>query len=205
MNEPSKTEPSKTEPSKTEPSKNEPSKTALVSAYASAYHHEHNQVPVFADTLAMRMLLPEEYAGIGQAMAQGISFFNPSFTGTEAEALRWIVDHQLSPTALGRAAFCECSLEAAVRVGAKQYVILGAGYDTFAYRQPPWAQELRIFELDHPATAEDKSRRLTAAALEPPDNLQRIAVDFNDPSWLDKLAECPAFDSTAITFCGLLG
>jgi len=188
-----------------EPSKTEPSITALVSAYARAYHHEHNQVTVFADTLAKRMLQQEEYAGIGQAMAQGISFFNPSFTGTEAEALRWIVDHQLSPTTLGRAAFCERSLEAAVRVGARQYVILGAGYDTFAYRQPPWAQGLRIFELDHPATAEEKSRRLTAAALEPPDNLQRIAVDFNDQSWPLKLSECRAFDQLAVTFCSLLG
>ena len=62
-------------------------------------------------------------------------FVYPSLLGEDQlpdEALRWIVEHQLAPTPLARASFAETALENAVRLGARQYLILGAGYDTFA-------------------------------------------------------------------------
>src|SRR5262244_3851139 len=51
-----------------------------------------------------------------------------------------------------RSRFAEDQLAEAVRAGVQQYVLLGAGLDTFAYRQPAWAQPLRIIEVDHPAS-----------------------------------------------------
>ena len=51
---------------------------------------------------------------------------------------------------MGRAAFAEAALANAAALGAEQYLILGAGYDTFAYRQPAWAEKLTLFELDRP-------------------------------------------------------
>ena len=101
------------------------SMTALVSAFARAYHSQNNTVTIFNDSLARQLLGEEQYAGIAKSMEEGISFFNPSFTGTKEEALRWIVDSQLSPSPLGRAAFAEKSLECAVFLGARQYLILG--------------------------------------------------------------------------------
>ena len=89
-----------------------------------------------------------------------ISFFNPSFSGSKEEALKWITDQYLSPSPLGRAAFAETALETAVRIGAKQYLIFGAGYDSFAYRQPEWASHIQIFELDRFILLQDKQRRL---------------------------------------------
>jgi len=80
-------------------------------------------------------------------------FFNPAFQGTQTQALRWIVDNYLSPTPLGRAAWAERALRTSVRIGAAQYLIIAAGYDTIAYRQPAWATGLQIFELDLPAMA----------------------------------------------------
>ena len=53
---------------------------------------------MFADPFAEAMLTDEEYSGISQNMSQGISFFNPEFHGTQEEALRYIVDHQLAPS-----------------------------------------------------------------------------------------------------------
>lgn len=136
--------------------------TALVSAFARAFHAEHNQHPVFNDSLARTMLTDEEYQNIGFHMSQGIGFFLPDFRGSQEEALRTVVDYQLSPSALGRAAFAEQALQNAVMLGAGQYLILAAGYDTFAYRQPDWAEPLQIYEVDHPVTAEDKRQRVDA-------------------------------------------
>jgi methyltransferase (TIGR00027 family) len=77
-----------------------------------------------------------------------------------------------------RSRFAEDSLQDAVAAGIRQFVVLGAGFDTFAYRQPPWAEALRIFEVDHPASQELKKRRLEKMGIAPPANLTFCPVDF---------------------------
>lgn len=181
------------------------SMTALISAYARWYHAQYDGPKIFDDARAALFLTEEEREGIAASMAQGIFFFNPTFAGTEQEALRWIVDNQLSPSPLGRAAFAEWHMEKAVRLGAKQLLILAAGYDSFAYRQPDWARGLPLFELDHPVTAQDKTRRLRAAGVERPANLYVLPTDFNGDNWMASLRQHPAFDSKALSFCTLLG
>lgn len=179
--------------------------TALVSAFSRAYHAEHKPVKIFNDSLAKKLLTDEEYAGIARNMSQAIAFFQPAFAGSQEDALREVVDYQLSPSPLGRAVFAEEALEAAAALGARQYLIIAAGYDTFAYRQPEWAARLQIFEIDHPATAEDKSRRISALQIEEPANLHRISADFREPDWPSRVLECPAFDPKLRSFCSLLG
>ena len=61
--------------------------TALVSAFARAYHYRNNHTWVFADPIAEKMVTDEEYAAISQNMSQGISFFAPEFRGTQAISL----------------------------------------------------------------------------------------------------------------------
>lgn len=112
------------------------SMTALTCAFARAYHFQNNQKKVFDDSVARKLLTAEEFSQISQSMAQGIGFFNPEFSSTEPQALRWVVDNYLSPSPLGRAAFAEKPLERAVAIGASQHLLLGAGYDTFAHCQP---------------------------------------------------------------------
>src|SRR5699024_2404945 len=108
---------------------------------------------------------------IAAHMSKGINFFNPSFTGTEDEALQWVADHQLSPSPLGRAAFAETMLENAVKNGAEQYLIFAAGYDTFAYRQPDWATGIEVFEIDKPDMIADKQQRVHNITRQMPANL----------------------------------
>ncbi len=181
------------------------SMTALISAYTRWYHTQYNGIKVFDDTVAGCLLTEAEKQGIGENMSKGIGFFNPLFQGSDSEAIRFIVDNQLAPSPLGRAAFCEQHLENAVRLGTKQYLILGAGYDTFAYRQPEWAKTLQIFEVDHPMTAIDKRKRLKSAGIAIPENVHYIAADFNDARWSDKLVQFPASHKEEISMCSLLG
>lgn len=179
--------------------------TALVSAFSRAYHTENNEVKIFDDSVARLLLTDEEYKQISENMAGGIGFLNPSFTGTPNTALRWVADNQLSPTPLGRAAFAERALQTAVSIGAKQYLIFGAGYDTFAYRQPAWASKIQIFEIDYPATAKDKRARLSKSGILSADNVHYISADFTNDMWQKSLMEEAAFDQEKISFCSLLG
>lgn len=67
-----------------------------------------------------------------------------------------------------RSRYAEDQLWAAASRGVRQYVILGAGYDTFAYRQPVWAASLRIFEVDHVASQQAKVERLRSVGISIP-------------------------------------
>lgn len=181
------------------------SMTALVSAFSRAYHAKNNKVKIFDDSIAKSLLTNEEYIQISNSMSDGISFFNPYFMGTHSEALRWVVNNQLSPSPLGRAAFAEKALQTAISIGARQYLIFGAGYDTFAYRQPSWADKLQIFEIDHPATAKDKRMRLDNAKIVIPDNAHYILADFAKEQWQTALTQNIMFDGNQISFCSILG
>ena len=83
--------------------------------------------------------------------------------------------------------------------GARQYVVLGAGFDTFAFRNP--FPDLRVIEVDHPATQAAKRERLAAAGIALPHSLTFAATDFSTRSLPDVLqtaglrAEEPAFFS----------
>lgn len=181
------------------------SMTALISAFSRAYHSLNNEVTIFNDRVARQLLTDAECQQIAKSMSDGIGFFNPSFVGEADEALRWIVDNQLSPSPLGRAAFAERSVERAVKVGTKQYLIFGAGYDTFAYRQPSWADTLEIFEIDHPATARDKRERLKNANLVIPNNVHYIEADFTKAAWQEALLKHGAFNHNKISCSTILG
>lgn len=181
------------------------SMTALVSAFSRAYHSQSNEVKIFNDSVAKHILTVKEYSQISKSMSDGIRFFNPTFVGNTEDALRWVVDNQLSPSPLGRAAFAEKSLERAVKVNTKQYLIFGAGYDTFAYRQPSWADTLEIFEIDHPATASDKRERLKNANCVIPDNVHFIEADFTKDAWQEALFHHQAFDRNRISCGTILG
>ncbi|MHA7965854.1 class I SAM-dependent methyltransferase [Paenibacillus sp. CAU 1782] len=179
--------------------------TALVSAFARAYHAESNGAKIFDDTLARQLLTKKEYDDISFNMSENVAAFEPGFVGTREEALRLIVDRQLAPAPLGRSAFAEEALETAVALGARQYLLFAAGYDTFAYRQPSWSKELTIFEIDHQATASDKQRRLLSFEKNTPANLFTLAADFNEADWAQALLGCPAFDRNQLSFGSLLG
>ena len=101
-----------------------------------------------------------------------------------------------------RSRFAEDELAAAVGRGTRQYVVLGAGLDTFAYRNP--FPELRVFEVDHPATQAWKKQRLARTGIEIPSSLTFAPVDFDRETFDDGL-RAVGFDDTAPAFFSWLG
>lgn len=181
------------------------SMTALMSAFSRSYHSSYNKVKIFDDFLAKEILSKEEIEVMSAHMSQGIGFFNPEFSGTPEEALRWVVDHQLSPSTLGRAAFAEKALERATSIGTRQYIILAAGYDSFAYRQPKWASNLNIFEVDCPEMILDKKGRISKFYGESPKNLIYCPMNFEEENLWEVMPSYPEFDSSQLSFFSLLG
>jgi len=100
--------------------------------------------------------------------------------------------------------FAEERMAEAVRRGVCQCVVLGAGFDTFAYRQPEWARSLRIHEVDHLATQTEKRRRLGKAGVLMPSNLEFVAIDFESVSLPDAL-RTSSLDFSQPTFFSCLG
>lgn len=104
---------------------------------------------------------------------------------------------------LARARFSEDALQRAVERGVSQYVIIGAGLDSFALRRRDLGG-LRVFELDQPATQAVKRRRLGRLGEALPDNLTFVPVDFENETVAEALARSP-FDRNRPAFFSWLG
>jgi len=160
----------------------EASVTSLVSAFGRAYHSEFDSPKIFDDYVAKDFLSQKERNNIEMNMVQGIHFFNKDiaeqFEDNPKEILKWITQVQLSPTPLARAAYCEKVLLHEITLGAKQYVILGAGLDTFSFRHRELENKIEIFEVDHPSTQGFKIQRVKESGLEIPSNLHFVSMDF---------------------------
>jgi methyltransferase (TIGR00027 family) len=102
-----------------------------------------------------------------------------------------------------RSRFAEDGLAQAVQRGVRQYVVLGAGLDTFAYRNP-FADRLRVFEVDHPATQAWKRGRLEAAGIVPPPSLTFTPIDFERQTAIEGLTAA-GFSSAEPAFFAWLG
>ncbi|MGN1373458.1 MAG: class I SAM-dependent methyltransferase [Candidatus Coproplasma sp.] len=186
---------------------NKASLTALMSAFARAYHTENAKEPVFADGVAKRLFSDEEYKAMCGYVIGGLDFFAPDKKGefkSGEETLKYLVNTQLAPTPVARAKFCEDALKTAVMTGTSQYVILGAGLDTFALREREFLNRFDVFEVDHPATQADKRARIDRAGLTVPDNLHFVPVDFAVDNLAQKLL-ASGFDPRKKTFFSWLG
>jgi methyltransferase (TIGR00027 family) len=185
---------------------NESSLTSLVSAFSRAYHVKEDNPTIFNDTQAQAFLSNDEYNAISSNMVQGISFFSPEMAeklkGNDAAILKWVTQIQLSPTPLARAAYAEKIVANEIKLGVEQYVILGAGLDTFAWRHS--LAGATVFEVDHPSTQQFKLQRLQQAGLECPNHLKFVAMDFSKELSLEKLISV-GFDPHKKTIFSLLG
>lgn len=181
--------------------------TALMSAFGRAFHAENEEHPVFADHLAKELMTAEEYAAVQGYVLGGAQFFEPEIDPAKQEPkelVRRLVNTHIAPSPLCRAAYTEKALKTAVLTGTKQYVILGAGLDTFAFREPEFLSKHRVFEVDHPLTQADKRERITRAGWTIPDDLTFVPVDFTKDSLAERLIAA-GFDPSAKSFFSWLG
>ena len=152
----------------------------MTTAAARALHREEPPPWVLDDHLAL-----------GLAGDEGVSITGRLRDELSAEDLltfsRWMCV---------RARLAEDVVERAVAAGIRQYVILGAGLDSFAYRRPDLLERLRVFEVDHPASQAWKRERLAELGVRLPPNLVFAPVDFEAQTLRDGLLAA-GFDFSA--------
>ena len=103
-----------------------------------------------------------------------------------------------------RSRYAEDELDSAITRGIDQYVILGAGLDSFAYRRPDLVASLNVFEVDHPASQAWKRARLAELGIAVPTHLHHISIDFERQTLAEGLAES-IVDLGKPVFLSLLG
>lgn len=172
--------------------------TALVSLFARAYHQKSKDIKIFDDPLSTKLITKKEYEMIRLSMSQGISFFNPNFKGSKEEALKWIVDHQLSPSVLLRSAFCKEAIEEMKEKGCKQYLDFASGYDSFAYM---YQNKMNVFEIDKQEVIDDKRQRRQNVDIK---NIQFLSIDLGKDNWINRLLES-TYQENQLSVCSLLG
>ena len=165
-----------------------PSRTAMRVAMRRAAHQLFDRPKVLDDPIALPIVGPEATAKL------------------EAERSRHNsrVARNLRAFLVARSRFAEDEFARAIGRGVQQYVILGAGLDTFAYRNPHGDSALRIFEVDYPATQEWKRRRLAAAGMAIPPSVTYAPVDFERQTLADGL-KLAGFDCSKAAFFSWLG
>ena len=142
------------------------SRTAEIVAVSRARHLlRHGGPRVFEDRYAIHFVGRRWHRVIGSRLLDAL------FAKVLVRKLMPITTQHLT-----RARFAEECLEEAVRRGVTQYVILGSGFDSFAFRRPDLG--LTVFEVDLAATMELKRERMAAAGMAPPDSLRFVPIDF---------------------------
>ena len=138
---------------------NEPSRTALLIARQRAAHQVLDHGSILCDPFAMKILGEDEKDVLQFANAHPLASIGRLFTAA-------------------RSRIAEDALSGAVERGTRQIVVLGAGLDTFALRCPHGARQVRVYEVDHPATQAWKRQSLAEAQLALPPWLVFVPVDF---------------------------
>ncbi len=163
---------------------NEPSRTAQMIARQRAAHQVLDHGAILNDPFAMKILREDE-----------------------KDVLQFANQHPLASIGrlitAARSRIAEDALSRAVEGGVRQVVILGAGLDTFALRNPHSALEIRIYEVDHPATQAWKIERLAEAQIALPPWLVFVPVDFERDDVGEKLTAQGFLESSPAFFTWL--
>jgi methyltransferase (TIGR00027 family) len=108
------------------------------------------------------------------------------------------------PNVITRTRYTEDALKIAVSRGVRQYVLIGAGFDSFALRRPAFSSDIQIFEIDFPATQTLKIQRIRECGVSLPDSVHFIAADLSRESVAAALARS-SFEPDRLTFLSWLG
>jgi len=178
--------------------------TAKLCSFARAYHSNHERNKIFDDYLAYDLMGKEEYEEIGQLIEHDYNkaLFDQAYSFSGMRILNKL-NRYISPIPLSRAAFAERELVRFSRErGDCQYVICGAGMDTFAFRNDN--PKIKTFEIDHPDTQRYKLEKIKKLEWNIPANVRFVAVDFSKDDMAMELKKA-GYDPNAPSFFAILG
>lgn len=163
-----------------------PSQTALMVAAMRADHFLNAPEPkILHDSLAMQLAGFENKAAL-DVFIEGI---HAAFTALSDRETAELFTERVSHSVCMRSRLVEGELEQARKRGLKQFVVLGAGLDSTAYRAPGLLSGIDVFEVDHPATQKWKRERLETIGVPIPENVHYVSYDFEHQTLAGALRE----------------
>jgi len=143
--------------------------------------------------------LAEKLIGAHELEALGEHALGPALSMPYAEAIQKLEVVGSARILIARTRFIDERLEAAVRDGIGQLVIMGAGFDSRAYRLAAMLKDVSVFEVDRPDTQQAKIRRVKEAVGETPSNVTYVPVDFREMKFGDALLDA-GYQQNVMTF-----
>ena len=169
--------------------------TEKLCAFARAWHSSHSDHTVFNDFLALDFMGQEEYEKVS-------NFILKRFPQESENSVEFFNRKYFLPIVLSRSRFAEDRVKLESQSGKIQYVICGAGVDTFSFRNKN--PNVEVFELDLLATQSYKKKRIQELHWNIAENVHFVAIDFSKDRIIDKLVE-NGFDRQKPTVVSILG
>lgn len=174
--------------------------TAKLCAFARAWHSNKARNKVYDDYLAYDIMGKEEYDEIYTMIP---NIFGEVRSSLYNRSVQEIIEEYIAPIPLSRIHFSESRLfRFAAEEERVQYVICGAGSDTFSFRNEN--PNIEIFEVDHPDTQRYKLEKIASLEWTIPENVHFVSVDFEKERMTDKLIQA-GLDPNVKTFFSILG
>ncbi|WP_128947997.1 class I SAM-dependent methyltransferase [Bradyrhizobium nanningense] len=183
-----------------------PSRTALVTSLMRALHSRSDPSPLLDDPWGDRLVPEVERERMIQRILARME------SDARVRAMRaadsvlddFLLTNAAFPGVVIRSRYAEDALREATIRGIRQYVLIGAGFDSFALRRPPFSDALRIFEIDHPATQAMKAQRIKEYGISLSPSVHFIAADLAKEDLATVLART-AFRMDEAAFFSWLG
>jgi methyltransferase (TIGR00027 family) len=158
-----------------------PSRTALVTSLMRALHSRRDPSPLIDDPWGDRLVPKSERDGFSERL---LARMDPQARAADRRTPDAALDdfflaNTAYPGIVIRSRYTEDALREAMNKGIRQYVLIGAGFDSFALRRPPFSEALEIFEIDHPATQTLKIHRIRECGVALPPSVHFMAADLS--------------------------
>lgn len=182
------------------------SKTALATSLMRALHTRADPNRIINDPWGDRLVPEAARESIRQRATSAAMTVHGNAGDTDADACAdaWLRGSAAYASVITRSRYAEDTLHSAVARGCTQYVLIGAGFDSYALRTPQESAHLSIYEVDHQATQSLKRQRILECGLSVRDSVHFLAADLSTES-LSAVLERSSFDSTKPAFFSWLG
>ena len=182
------------------------STTALGASLMRALHTRADPEPILDDPWGDQLVPRAAVDALREHLLSSMSATEreAAEAATESVLDNWMRNSPAYANVLLRSRYTEDSLNSAIEHGTTQYVLIGAGFDSYALRKPPAAEKLAVYEIDHPTTQSLKKRRLAECEVLVGDSVHFLAADLSKEG-LGAVLSRSSFQPTALSFFSLLG
>jgi methyltransferase (TIGR00027 family) len=179
------------------------SQTSMTTSLMRALHTRHDPLPLLHDPWGDRLVPASGIEFLRQKALAELSAEELANQSTSHVDL-WLRSRPFYTGVITRSRFTEDALLAAVKRGVRQYVMIGAGFDSYTLRRPQWAHNLVVYEIDHPATQAAKRQRITECKVHVDQPIRYVAADLSKEDLVSALSRSD-FQSNEPAFFSWLG